>query len=151
MDQFLSIGCDQRARHLPSDPESQVSRPRTPPLDTSLNGLALDILHCIVELPFGITEVKDRSDVRVAQTGSGSSFPQKALAGCFAIQKLRIDHLECDIRPQIRVKRFVGDPHGAPTEFPQGTIGVSHYDEMFKLICLVHTPESTRPHDHLIY
>jgi hypothetical protein len=75
MDQFLSIGCDQCARNLPTDPESEFGRQRTLALDTPLKSFALDILHRIVKLPFGVTEVKNRRDVRVAQAGRSPCFP----------------------------------------------------------------------------
>ena len=77
------------------------------------------------------------------QTRCCPGLAQEALARRFAVQKLRIDHLQGDIRPEIGVESFVGNTHRAPTKFPQGTVGVSHDNKVFELICLAHTPRTT--------
>src|ERR1700730_10110947 len=88
MNQFLTVSRDQGAGNLPDNSKSELRQQRAFSLDAPLNGLALHVLHCVVESAFGVAEMKNRRDIWMPQTGRGPGFPQEPLARRFAVQEL---------------------------------------------------------------
>jgi hypothetical protein len=66
--------------------------------------------------------VEYRSDVLVAQRGSGASFAKEPLTSYFAIEISIINDLERDRTPKIGVESLIGDTHRSPTQLPERTI-----------------------------
>src|SRR5262249_37973257 len=61
-------------------------------------------------------QMKNRSDVVVAQLCGGACLGQKTSATTFICQVPRMNDFQCDFAPQICVERLVGHAHGAATE-----------------------------------
>jgi hypothetical protein len=82
MDQTVGCRSHQRPRDLDGNFQNQFCFKRTIPAHASLQGFALDQLHC-VETAAAIgrsTELINSGDIRMPQSSGGAGFPQKTFA-----------------------------------------------------------------------
>ena len=116
MDEMVLLRRRERARHLQRDAHRDHRIDRSLALDEGLDRLAIDKFHRVKKRVAVRAEMKDRSDIGMAQLGRGPRLAHEALLRDFALEIFRVDHLERDVDPQIGIERLVGDAHRAPAE-----------------------------------
>src|SRR6476661_7984211 len=95
MDDSLAVRMVERIRDLDREPQDLIERQRTPDQALGQRGRLQVLEHEEVDTAF-VSDVEERADMGMLQTGDCAGFPIEALAPRWVLRQVGRQHLESD-------------------------------------------------------
>jgi len=117
MDDSVSVGVVQRARHLRRNPDGFVHGELFLAVELTTEGLAIHVGHHVVEEFARRSGIEERQEVGVLQTGCNADLCEEPLCAEDCGQ-LRSEDLEGHLAMMLEVLSLIDRGHSAATELP---------------------------------